>query len=253
MRILIIEDEHLAARKLSRLLKEIDPDTEIVAVLPSVGKAVTWFYGNPEPDLVFMDIQLEDGISFEIFDEVEIKTPVIFTTAYDEYALKAFKVNSVDYLLKPLDPGELRKAMVRFNTLHRKNIDYGRLEPIIREFYPAKKERFLVKVGEHYRSVPLPDIKCFYIEERCTFILDNDGRRYPVDYSLDRIEQLADAKSFFRVNRNFIVNYYSIRDVCIYSSNRLKIVLHAPAGNTCMVDILVSRERVAGFKEWMDR
>lgn len=250
MKVLIIEDEQPAVRKLIRLLEEVDPVTVIVDVLSSVEQAINWFSVNTPPDLVFMDIQLEDGISFEIFDLLEIKIPVIFTTAYDEYALRAFKVNSVDYLLKPIVLEELRKAVDKFNTIHRLNMGYTRLETIIKELYPVRKERFMVKIGEHYRSVPVSAIRCFYIAERSTFILDDTGKNHPVDYSLEKIEQLVDPNLFFRINRNFIIAYGSIGDIINYSSNRLKIILY---GWDKKDIILVSRERVASFKAWIDR
>lgn len=250
MKVLIIEDEQPAVRKLIRLLQEVDPATVIVDVLSSVEQAINWFSVNTPPDLVFMDIQLEDGISFEIFDLLEIKIPVIFTTAYDEYALRAFKVNSVDYLLKPIVLEELRKAVDKFNTIHRLNMGYTRLETIIKELYPVRKERFMVKIGEHYRSVPVSAIRCFYIAERSTFILDDTGKNHPVDYSLEKIEQLVDPNLFFRINRNFIIAYGSIGDIINYSSNRLKIILY---GWDKKDIILVSRERVASFKAWIDR
>lgn len=250
MKVLIIEDEQPAVRKLIRLLEEVDPATVIVDVLSSVEQAINWFSVNTPPDLVFMDIQLEDGISFEIFDLLEIKIPVIFTTAYDEYALRAFKVNSVDYLLKPIVLEELRKAVDKFNTIHRLNMGYTRLETIIKELYPVRKERFMVKIGEHYRSVPVSAIRCFYIAERSTFILDDTGKNHPVDYSLEKIEQLVDPNLFFRINRNFIIAYGSIGDIINYSSNRLKIILY---GWDRKDIILVSRERVASFKAWIDR
>ena len=147
MKVLIVEDEQPAVRKLVRLLEEVDPAIVIIGVLSSVEQVVNWFSVNTPPDLVFMDIQLEDGISFEVFDLLEIKIPVIFTTAYDEYALKAFKVNSVDYLLKPVGLEELKKAVDKFNTIHRLNMGYTRLEAIIKELYPVRKERFMVKIG----------------------------------------------------------------------------------------------------------
>ncbi|MDF9831151.1 LytTR family DNA-binding domain-containing protein [Parabacteroides sp. PF5-6] len=249
MKVLIIEDERPAAQKIIRLLEEIDKGIEVVDVLKSVEQATNWFTTHPAPELIFMDIQLEDGISFELFETCEIKAPIIFTTAYDEYTLKAFKVNSVDYLLKPIASDDLKKAIHKFNTYHRQKMDYTQLEHIIRQLQPATKERFLIKVGEHYRSIPTSSIHRFYILERNTFVETDKGKNYPIDYSLDKIEQMVDPKLFFRVNRNFIVNFYAIRDIIIYSSNRLKLKLD----NWVEEDILVSRERVTAFKEWMDR
>lgn len=250
MKVLLIEDELPAAKRLIRLLNEIDSKIEIVNVLASVEQSTNWLLTNPSPELIFMDIQLEDGISFEIFEKCEITTPVIFTTAYNEYALKAFKVNSVDYLLKPIAIDELKKAIDKFNSFHRYKTDYSKLDTIIKQLQPQRKERFLIKIGEHYKSIPISDINCFYIMERNNFILTNTGKSYPIDYSLDKIELLVDSKLFFRVNRNFIVNFYAIQDIIAYSSSRLKIIL---ANRKEKEDILVSRERVNSFKEWMDR
>jgi len=251
MKVLIIEDERPAAQKLNRLLQEIDPVIEVLSVIGSVEQATNWLTGNPPPELIFMDIQLEDGISFEIFENAAIKTPVIFTTAYDEYTLKAFKVNSVDYLLKPISPEDLKTAINKFDTFHRKQTDYARIESIISQLQPKTKERFLIRIGEHYRSVPTTSIHCFFILERSTFILTDKGKNYPVDYSLDKIEQMVDPGTFFRVNRNFIVNFHAIRDILIYSSNRLKLILDGRTDKD--EEILVSRERVGEFKRWMDR
>lgn len=249
MKVLIIEDEKPASQKIIRLLKEINPHIEIIDVLVSVEQSINWFLKNPEPDLIFMDIQLEDGICFEIFETIHIQTPIVFTTAYDEYTLKAFKVNSVDYLLKPIDPEELKNAIDKFNVYFKQN-SYRRFEAIINQMQPNKKERFLVKIGEHYRSIQTSKIYGFYIKERCNFIHTDKGKNYPVDYSLDKIEQMIDSKLFFRINRNFIVNFLAIQDIISYSSNRLKIILKDWTENE---DIIVSRERVADFKEWMDR
>jgi DNA-binding LytR/AlgR family response regulator len=250
MKVLIIEDEQPANQKLIRLLKELDSGIEITDVLKSVEEATNWFFRNPVPELIFMDIQLEDGICFEIFENCEIKTPVIFTTAYDEYALKAFKVNSIDYLLKPIVPEELKNALNKFTVLHGQKTDVAIFESVIKHFQPKTKERFLVKIGEHFRSIPTSKISCFYISERCNFLHVDTGKDYPIDYSLDKIEQWVDAKLFFRVNRNFIVHFSAIQDVIAYSSSRLKIVL---ANWNEKSEILVSRERVAAFKEWMDK
>ncbi|GHT47998.1 DNA-binding response regulator [Bacteroidia bacterium] len=250
MRVLIIEDERPASQKLIRLLEELDSSIEIVEVLKSVEQTVNWLLRNPAPELIFMDIQLEDGICFEIFEKVKIKTPVIFTTAYDEYTLKAFKVNSVDYLLKPIVPEELKNALDKFKAFHKPQTDDAKFESIIKQLQPQTKERFLIKTGEHYRSILTSNIRCFYISERCNFMLTDTGKSYPVDYSLDKIEQLVDQKLFFRVNRDFIVHFSAIRDIIAYSSNRLKIRL---TNRDEIEDIIVSRERVAAFKEWMDR
>lgn len=250
MKVLIIEDEKPASQKLLRLLKEIDESIEVVDIIESVEKATNWLLSNFLPDLIFMDIQLQDGTCFEIFENCTIKTPVIFITAYDEYSLKAFKVNSVDYLLKPIVPTELKNAIEKFKTIHSQKPDFTKIETIINQLKSGKKERFLVKIGDHYRSVPTSDINCFYIKERCNFINVDKGKNYAVDYSLDKIEQMVDSKLFFRVSRNYLINFYAIQDIIAYSSSRLKVIL---SGWTEKDEILVSRERVTEFKNWMDR
>lgn len=249
MKVLIIEDEKPASQKLTRLLKKISSDIEVIDVLTSVEHSINWFVRNPEPELIFMDIQLDDGICFEIFESRNIQTPVIFTTAYDEYTLKAFKINSIDYLLKPIDSEELKNALEKFRTLH-KPTNYHTLESIMKKLQSNTKERFLVKIGEHYQSIETSKINCFYIKERCNFMHTYHGRNYPIDYSLDKIEQLIDPRLFFRINRNFIINISAIRDIIAYSSSRLKVILK---GWSETDDIIVSRERVGIFKEWMDR
>ena len=170
MKVLIVEDERPAAQKLIRILKGINSGIEVIDVLRSVEQAVNWFQENPNPELIFMDIQLEDGLCFDIFENCKIDTPVIFTTAYDEYALKAFKVNSVDYLLKPIDLNELKSAIEKFTNIHQSGTDDSKLQSVIKQLQPQKKERFLIKIGEHYKSIPTSTINCFYINERCTFI-----------------------------------------------------------------------------------
>jgi DNA-binding LytR/AlgR family response regulator len=250
MKVLIIEDERPASQKLIRMLEEINPEIEVVDVLRSVEQAVNRFSENPSPELIFMDIQLEDGLCFDIFENCEINIPVIFTTAYDEYALKAFKVNSVDYLLKPVDRNELKNAIGKFTVIHQSGTDYSKLESVIKQLQPQQKERFLVKIGTHYKSIPTSTVNCFYIKERCTFLFTGAAKNYSLDYSLDKIEQLIDLKLFFRISRDMIVNFYAIRDVIACSSSRLKIIL---ADWTEKGEIIVSRERVADFKKWMDR
>lgn len=250
MKVLIIEDEQPASRKLIRLIGEIDASIEIAGILESVEQATNWLLNNPHPELIFMDIQLEDGICFEIFENCVVKAPVIFTTAYDEYSLKAFKVNSVDYLLKPIVFEELKNAIEKFKTVHHQKVDFTLIESFINQLQPKTKERFLVKIGEHYRSIPVSGINCFFIKERCNFINVDKGKNYAIDFSLDKAEDIIDSKMFFRVNRNFIINFLAIQDVIIYSSSRLKIILTNWEEKG---EILVSRERVADFKEWMDR
>jgi len=250
MKVLIIEDEMPAAGKLQRMLEKADPSITITETLGSVESTLNWLTENPAPDLIFMDIQLEDGICFEVFEKFDLTTPVIFTTAYNEYSLKAFKVNSVDYLLKPIDPEELKKALNKFRTIHYRKDDLIKIDSIIKQLQPRRKERFLVKIREHYKSIPVTDVKCFFVAERCNFMNVEDDKIYPVDYSLDKIEEMLDPGTFFRVNRNYIINYAAINDIISYSSNRLKIILKDRKDKD---DIIISRDRVPEFKKWIDR
>ena len=249
MNVLIIEDEELAAKKLIRILKEIDGGTEVLDVLASIEASVNWLNSRPHPDLIFLDIQLEDGLCFEIFEKCKIKTPIIFTTAYDEYTLRAFRVNSVDYLLKPVKPNELKSAIQKFREL-RSHIDVESIKTALQQLQPRHKERFLVKIRDHFKSIEVSEIACFYVSDKCNFFQLRNGKNYAIDYSLDKIEEMVDSKMFFRINRNMIINFSSILDILAYSSSRIKIALE---NRTEQEEILVSRERVTDFKKWMDR
>jgi DNA-binding LytR/AlgR family response regulator len=214
---------------------------------------VKWITDNPSPDLVFMDIQLADGLSFEIFEKVEIKVPVIFTTAYNEYALKAFKVNSIDYILKPLDKDEVAAAFKKYENLtgqapsRDKVIEsIGAAMQMLTKRY---KERFVLKVGEHLRSVEVNDILYFNSLEKTTFAVANDGRKHILDFTLDQLEALLDPSRFFRINRKYIVSVDSIRDMISHTNSRLKLLLKSSDDD----DIIVARERVQEFKDWLDK
>jgi DNA-binding LytR/AlgR family response regulator len=250
MNVLIIEDEKPAADKLKRLLSKAVEGIKIVDTLETVESSINWFLNNPSPDLIFMDIQLADGISFEIFDSVEIKTPVIFTTAYDEYAIRAFKVNSVDYLLKPIDQDSLSKAIDKFKTLYPAKTDNKKIELIYNQLAKKYKTRFFIKFGSHCRSVMTDEIRYFFIVERSTFMNTFAGKIFDVDYSLDQIQKMVDPEKFYRINRNFIINIAAITDIITWSSNRLKVKL---TGGDENFEMVVSREKVSDFKRWLDR
>jgi len=250
MRILIIEDEHLAAEKLEKMLLSLDTSIRVAGKLQSVVESVNWLNEYPAPDLIFMDIQLDDGICFEIFDAVKITTPVIFTTAYDSYAIKAFKVNSVDYLLKPIDKAALAGALEKFRSLYEKEKpDSKALGQLLEKMAITYKTRFFVKIGNHFHSVPTEEIDCFFIRERAVFIKTTAGKNFDVDYSLDQIQKKVDPEKFFRINRNYLVNIDAIRDIYSYSSSRLGIKLNM----LDHLDLIVSREKVNDFKKWLDR
>jgi len=251
MNVLIIENEKPAADKLKRLLQKIDENIAIVGVIETVEGTVNWLQNNPSPDLILIDIQLDDGICFEVFETIQVDTPVIFTTAYNEYALRAFKVNSVDYLLKPIEEIPLRNAINKFKSLHYNNtVRNDLLKRLFKELNTGYKNRFLIKIGAKYRSVPVSEICCFYILERATFIRTFADKDYSIDYSLDYIQKTIDLNSFFRINRNCIVNINAIGEILCYSSSRLKIKLnsHKPID-----DLIVSREKVSEFKKWIDK
>ncbi len=250
MKVLIIEDEKLATDRLIRLLREADPSIEVCNVLGSVESSVNWFLKNPRPDLVFMDIQLEDGLCFEIFDAIALDTPVIFTTAYNEYTLKAFKVNSVDYLLKPVTTYELSYSLEKFRSFHSPVVNVEKIGEMVQQMMPKTKERFLIRIGEHIRSVPVSSIHCFFIEDKCVFANVAVNKNYPLDHSLEKIESMINAAVFFRINRNYIVHFDAITDMVVYSSNRLKISVDTMPDNE---QLIVSRERIAAFRRWIDR
>src|SRR5260221_577813 len=250
MNILIIEDEPQAAQRLEKLVKSILPEATILPSIDSVKKSVQWLKSNL-PDLIFMDIQLADGISFQIFDQIEIKSPVIFTTAYDEYALKAFKVNSIDYILKPVDEQELRVAIQKYERLTGSSSNNNMMESIglaMQMLTKKYKERFVIKVGEHLKSVETDDILFFFSLEKATFVQTKDGKKNILDFTMDQLEELLDPSKFFRINRKYIVHVKSIQDMISYTNARLKLVLKTSDDT----DVIVARERVQQFKDWLD-
>ena len=262
MKIIIIEDEELAAEGLAISLKKVEKNIEIIAVLDSVKTAVAWFEQNSMPDLAFFDIQLADGVSFEIFEKTAVKCPVIFTTAYDEYALRAFKVNSIDYLLKPVSVQDLAKAFEKWQNLKSTTtntpppyFDDTAMRQMMqmmtqRISTPQYKTRFMVKIGEHLQTIAAEDIDYFMGENKTVWLYHKNGRKYVIDYTLDQLEDLLEPNSFFRLNRQFINSISGIKDVIAYSNSRLKIVLHNPPNKE---DIIMSREKVEAFKLWLGK
>ena len=251
MNVIIIEDEKPSARRLSRMLNVIEVEAKIL--LHSVEESITWFQNNEHPDLIFLDIQLSDGLSFEIFEAIEIKSAVIFTTAYDEYALQAFKLNSIDYLLKPIDEDELAKAVTKYKerlpeqkavTLDFNDIKKLLINPIDREY----KKRFSVKVGQHLKLINIEDIECFYSENKGTYLYTNEGRNYLLDTTLEHLENELEPQLFFRINRKFFVNINAIKDMVSYTNSRLQIKLKSYNEH----EVIVARERVKDFKMWLE-
>ena len=250
MKAVIIEDEDLAAEKLERYLKKFDSSTEIVTQQISIESAVEWFQNNPDAyDVAFFDIQLTDGLSFEIFHQVKINKPVIFTTAFDEYAIDAFKVNSIDYILKPITFTDVSKAMNKLKSLQ--NI-FGMQEAVeeAEKMIGKKKlkDRFLVKLGNHIHSIKAEEIALFYAEGRTVYLVTNEKKKFILDYKLEDLCNVLDTAAFYRVNRTFIVNINTIQDVIVYSNNRLKITPKVRVEK----EIIVSREKVSTFKKWFE-
>jgi len=251
MKVLIIEDEKLAANRLEKVLLSIDSTIDVLAKLDSIKKSVQWLQENSEPELIFMDIHLADGLSFDIFDRVEILSPVIFTTAYDEYALRAFKVNSIDYLLKPIDKDEVQKAFEKMRSLKGgKSLNsIAQIAQAMDMLSNKYKSRFMIKVGEHIKSIPIESITYFFSREKATFCHTLEARNFIIDYSLEELEDLLDPETFFRINRKYIISCNSYTDIISFSNSRLKIVLEKPVKE----DVIVSRDRVAEFKKWLDQ
>ena len=228
-------------------------DINVNTMLHSVQESIVWFNENEHPDLIFLDIQLSDGLSFEIFEQVSVKSSIIFTTAFDEYALQAFKLNSIDYLLKPIDEDELKIAVDKFKgnqpekTDLQVNIDDIRkllINPVDRKF----KKRFTIKIGQHIKIIHVDEIECFYSENKATYIHTKNNRSYLIDNSLEHWQEQLDPEQFFRVNRTFIVHINAIKDIISYTNSRLKLILHSYSET----EIIVSRERVKDFKNWID-
>jgi len=251
MNVLIIEDEKPAARRLNRMLATLD--IEVQQMLHSVEESLNWLQNNAHPNLIFLDIQLSDGLSFEIFEEIDVKSAIIFTTAYDEYALKAFKLNSIDYLLKPLDEDELKMAVNKFKTnqpqhtgiqVNLDDIKKLLINPVDRKF----KKRISIKIGQHIKIINIDEIECFYSENKATYIHTSENRNYLLDNSLEHWQEQLDSENFFRVNRTYIVHINAIKDIIAYSNSRLKLILHTYNNQ----EIIVSRERVKDFKNWID-
>jgi len=253
MKVLIIEDEKPAAHRLESLLGQTHLPIEVVAVLDTVSASVDWISTQTPPDLIFMDIQLADDLSFEIFKKTKVKSPVIFTTAYDQYAIRAFKVNSVDYLLKPIDPAELQRAMNKYEEIYATDKvalpDIQHLQQSIQRLTHKHKNRFVIKVGEHIKTVSVEEVSHFRSREKVTYLYTKHGRHHILDSSLDQLENSLDPEKFFRINRQYIVAVDAIQDIITYSSSRLRLVLHL-SDDTGM---LVSRERVTAFKQWLDQ
>jgi len=249
MNIVILEDETRAASHLERLLAKVAPNMKVVAKIESVRDGVKFLRTNSEPDLIFSDIQLADGLSFEIFRQVNVRCPIIFTTAYDHYALEAFQTNGIDYLLKPIEEERLRQAIEKAEHFSPGLI----LEKILSISNPgsekAYKSRFMVKVGDKIKSIPVEEIRVFYSQEKASFIRTSDGHNYCIDYALDQLEPMLDPEVYFRINRGYLVHISACNNILAWTNSRLRLKIDGIDDS----DIIVARERVQDFKNWLDR
>ena len=258
MQILIVEDEELAVKKLQKTLHSIDADLEVAGTADSIASTVDWLNTHPRPDLILMDIELADGQSFEIFNLTDVKSPVIFTTSYDEFALRAFKVNSVDYLLKPIQKDELEASISKFRKMQKaftgNKQDDTQITALVKELqqtlqHKEYRKRFLVKHLQKLVSIEVDRIAYFFSDDRLTFFKTLEDKKYVIDYTIDEIEDMLDADQFFRINRGFLVSVKSIDQINDYFGNRLKLNLKPSIDK----EALVSREKVSQFKDWMGK
>jgi DNA-binding LytR/AlgR family response regulator len=255
MTILIVEDEQFAALRLEQLIKGILPDGITLELVSSVAAAVNWLQNHAAPDLLFLDVHLGDGLSFEIMDQIKVTAPVIFTTAYDQYAIKAFKLNSIDYLLKPIDETELKNAIKKFQELSKAQApevsipDYSQWMQVMQQLQkPTYKDRFTAKIGPRIKIVQQQEILYFYSFQKGTFIRTTDGRNYLIENTLEWVEQVVDPSAFFRINRKYVISMAHIAEIITESSSRLKLKMPHQEED----DLIVARERVKEFREWIE-
>ncbi|MEP3209006.1 MAG: LytTR family DNA-binding domain-containing protein [Maribacter sp.] len=251
MKAVIVEDESIASRRLAQLIGELVPEIEIVAQLTSVESGLKWFHENTMPQLIFLDIQLNDGYGFDILDHLQEHPPVIFTTAYNEYAIRGFKYNGLDYLLKPIDKNDLRVALNKFQkstNLISDAWNNDKLEQIKNIFHKAYKHRFMVKVGNQFKSFNVGDIAYFKSEEGLIFLKDRSGKSYPIEYTIDQLEEILNPVQFFRINRKFMVSVAAVNEIHTYFNSRLLLKLMPKEEE----QVIVSRERTTNFKRWLD-
>lgn len=251
MNVLIFEDEKHTATRLIQLLKKYDSDINVLDVIGSVQQAIQWYRNNPFPDLIFQDILLNDGNCFEIFEKINVDIPVIFTTAYNEFALQSFKLNSIDYIVKPYDYQDIKKALDKFINFKEMFVmpENELLKSLVQNKNPEIKKRFLVKLGDRFHSVKSEDIAWFMFDDGVTFAYTFKNARFPVNHSIDQLSVVLDSHSFFQINRKYVLNFESIRNIHAYFNSRLKLEI-VPKPEK---DIVVSRERVKDFKNWLDR
>jgi DNA-binding LytR/AlgR family response regulator len=249
LKVLIVEDEFPAAKRLIRLLEQVDPTIEVLDTLDSVERAVAWLKQH-QADLIFLDIHLADGNSFSIFEQVTVKTPIIFATAYDKYAIQAFKLNSVDYLLKPIEREELAQSLAKYRDTRQTQAPLD-VEALLRAMQPQHEyqKRFMVTAGDKIKSVPIEEVAYFFGQQKYVFLTTKDNRQYIVDFTLGKLEDMLDPQRFFRINRQFIISFDAIASMFAYSKSRVKIELDPPGE----IEAIVSIEKAPRFKEWLNR
>ncbi len=254
MKVLIIEDEKRAAQRLVNLIAETDKNIVVLDVLESIEESINWLSANPQPDLIFLDIHLSDGLSFRIFDRVNISSPIIFTTAYDEYSLKAFDLNSIDYLLKPIDKSKLERSLTKWknfhSSVHDQNNELKTLLETIKTRNKIFKTRFLISKADSFVIVPTDEIAYFYSEEKLSFLKTHNNLRHVLDESLDTISDSLDPAKFFRINRQMIISINSIKAIHNYFNYKLKLDITPPTEN---LNTVISRLKVSDFKEWVGK
>lgn len=246
MNVLIIEDESRAANHLERVLKKVAPEAMVLGRLESVAEALDFFRGGHSPELIFSDIELADGLSFEIYQQVEVPCPIVFTTAYDQYAIEAFQTNGIDYLLKPVEEQRLAQALDKVRRLQPK-ISPALLQSLFPTSAPKKRERFLVKVGDSLKSISTGDILAFFSLDKATFLLTTEGRRYVLDLSIGEVEKQLGAGHFFRINRRHILSLEACQHIHAFTNSRLIVKVPGLEDQ----EVIVARERVADFKDWL--
>ncbi|WKN41018.1 LytR/AlgR family response regulator transcription factor [Tunicatimonas pelagia] len=254
MNLLIVEDEYPAVERLQQLLGRLDEPVEVVDVLDSVETAIRWFTEHPAPDLILSDIQLSDGLSFEIYEKLVVKSPIIFTTSYDEYAIQAFKVKSIDYLLKPIKFEELEKAIAKykqFKSEFSEEENASKIERLLDNLQHTgrrHKKRFLVKKGEQLVPISDDEIAYFYTENELVFLFTPEGKKYVVDYTLEQLDELVDTEKFFRINRQYLVHLEAIQQIHTYFNSRLKLNLQPDPTD----EVIVSKGKTKAFKQWLE-
>ncbi|GAB4329107.1 MAG: LytTR family DNA-binding domain-containing protein [Flammeovirgaceae bacterium] len=252
MNVIIIEDESLAAEKLQSMLGELNEKIKILAILPSIQGAIRWFEENATPDLIFSDIQIADGLSFEIFKQIQPQCPIIFTTAFDQYAIEAFEVNSIDYLLKPIQPTKLANSIEKFRKLKfdpKNNLPIEDILKAMQKASGAYKSRFLVKSGQLIKTIKIEQIAYFYSKDKLNFLVTFDAKKYVIDYTLDEVTEMLDPKQFFRINRQFIIHLDAASEIHTYFKGRLKLILKPSVEE----EVIVSSEKTPAFKTWLEQ